>query len=55
MAPTLRIGPTPTIVTVALSDGTTQDLTLAIGEQYGIGYTRIDLPADTTVTSATSS
>jgi hypothetical protein len=55
MAPTLRIGPTPTIVTVALSDGTTQDVTLTIGEQYGISYARIDLPAGTTITSATSS
>jgi hypothetical protein len=55
MAPNIRIGPTPTIVTVALSDGTTQDLTLTIGEQYGISYARIDLPAGTTITSATSS
>jgi hypothetical protein len=55
MAPNIRIGPTPTIVTVALSDGTTQDVTLTIGEQYGISYARIDLPAGTTITSATSS
>ena len=55
MAPTLRVGPTPTTVTVTLSDGTTHNVTLTIGEQYGIGYARIDLPAGTTVTSATSS
>lgn len=55
MAPTLRVGPTPTTVTVTLSDGTTRDVALTIGEQFGIGYGRIDLPAGTTVTSATSS
>lgn len=55
MAPTLRIGPTPTIVTVALSDGTTHDFALRNGERFGIGYARIDLPAGTTITSATSS
>ncbi len=55
MAPTLRVGPAPTTVTVTLSDGTVRDVSLTIGEQFGIGYGRIDLPAGTTVTSATSS
>lgn len=55
MAPTLRVGPPPTTVTVTLSDGTTRDVPLTIGEQFGIGYGRIDLPAGTTVTSAISS
>jgi len=55
LAPTLQIGPTPTIVTVTLSDGTTREVQLTQGEQYGIGHGRIELPAGTTITSAKSS
>lgn len=55
LAPTGRLGPPPTIVTVVLSDGTTQQIELTEGKWYGVGYARIDLPAGTTITSATSS
>lgn len=54
MAPTLQIGPNPTTITVTFSDGTTTEIDVTQGEQFGVGYARVDVAADNPIVSATS-
>jgi len=53
-APKFELGPNPTTVTATMSDGSTQTAQLTYGEEFGVGYTRIQLPEDLSVSSAVS-
>jgi hypothetical protein len=54
-APKFALGPNPTTVTVTLSDGSTVTAEINYGDQFGVGYARLQLPTDVTVSSAASS
>ena len=55
LEPKFEMGPDPTSVTVRLSDGSTVTADVDYGEQFGVGYARIDVPDGVTVTEARSS
>jgi hypothetical protein len=55
LAPAYQLGPNPTTVSVTFSDGTRANVDVKYGEQFGVGYARIDTPDGLSVSTATSS
>ena len=53
-APKFELGPNPTTVAATLSDGSTVTAEIKYGDQFGVGYARLQLPAGFTVSSAMS-
>lgn len=54
LAPRLSIGPPPTTVRVTFTDGTTTDVSLTQGVQFGVSHGRVDVTDDNPITSAQS-
>ncbi|MBI5088719.1 MAG: hypothetical protein HZB15_07655 [Actinobacteria bacterium] len=55
LEPKFEMGPAPTTVTATLSDGSSVLADVEYGQQFGVGFARIDLPPGVTVTHAESS